>query len=110
MLSIKRLTLFETISHKLHRFATSLIMDGADMARQVKREIKESVILLRRNYNVTPGLAIILVGSRRDSVSYVNAKEKACAEVGFKSFHFQYDENVTQSAILSRIDELNSGK
>ena len=109
MFSIKKLRLFNHFRRKLNvnRFAT--IIDGSNIAKQVKNEIKMKTSHLYTSHNVIPGLAIILVGDRRDSASYVNAKEKACAEVSFKSFHFQYNEDVVQAAILTKIDELNAG-
>ena len=109
MLSIKTIRLFNHFRRKLNvnRFAT--IIDGSNIAKQVKNEIKIKTSHLYTSRNVIPGLAIILVGNRRDSASYVNAKEKACAEVSFKSFHFQYNEDVSQASILAKIDELNAG-
>ena len=109
MFSIKTIRLINHVRCKLNvnRFAT--IINGSDIAKQVKNEIKIKTSHLFTNNKIVPGLAIILVGSRRDSASYVNAKEKACAEVSFKSFHFQYNEDVSRGSLLAKIDELNSG-
>lgn len=57
-----------------------------------------------------PGLAVILVGSRRDSQTYVNMKKKACAGVGIASFGYDYDETVSQEDLLAKIKELNERK
>mmetsp|Transcript_9558 Transcript_9558/g.22468 ORF Transcript_9558/g.22468 Transcript_9558/m.22468 type:complete len:287 (-) Transcript_9558:367-1227(-) len=56
----------------------------------------------------TPGLAVILVGSRRDSQTYVRMKKKACNEVGISSFGYDYAETVTEEELLSKISELNA--
>lgn len=58
---------------------------------------------------MTPGLAVILVGERRDSASYVKSKKKACAEIGIESFGFDYPAVVTQAELVAKIDDLNAG-
>jgi 5,10-methylene-tetrahydrofolate dehydrogenase/methenyl tetrahydrofolate cyclohydrolase len=54
-----------------------------------------------------PGLAVILVGARTDSATYVRMKRKACLEVGIHNFSVDYDETVTQDELLEKIDQLN---
>jgi 5,10-methylene-tetrahydrofolate dehydrogenase/methenyl tetrahydrofolate cyclohydrolase len=55
-----------------------------------------------------PGLAVIIVGSRKDSQSYVNMKRKACAEVGIKSFGVDLPEEVSEEELIKKIHEFNS--
>ena len=55
-----------------------------------------------------PGLAVVIVGSRKDSQSYVNMKRKACAEVGIKSFDYDLPEQVSEAELISKIHELNA--
>lgn len=43
-----------------------------------------------------PGLAVVLVGDRRDSATYVRMKKKACDEIGLASFGFDFSEDVSQ--------------
>ena len=59
-------------------------------------------------YIYNKGLAVILVGERRDSKAYVGAKKKACAEIGVASFGFDYPGDVAQSVIIDKINELNA--
>lgn len=47
-----------------------------------------------------PGLAVVLVGSRGDSETYVRSKKKACEEIGIKSFGTDLSEDVTQEDLL----------
>jgi 5,10-methylene-tetrahydrofolate dehydrogenase/methenyl tetrahydrofolate cyclohydrolase len=54
------------------------------------------------------GLAVILVGERRDSKAYVGAKKKACAEIGVASFGFDYPGDVDQAVIIDKVMELNA--
>lgn len=54
-----------------------------------------------------PGLAVVIVGNRKDSQSYVSMKRKACAEVGIKSFDLDLPEDVSQDDVISKVHELN---
>lgn len=65
---------------------------------------------LQETLGATPGLAVVLVGARRDSATYVRMKKKACAEVGVVSFGIDYPADVTQEELLAKIDELNAGR
>ena len=87
----------------------SNIIDGTVISAQIREELKQAVIVLKGTHGVTPGLAVILVGDRRDSASYVKAKKRACAEVGIESFGFDYGSDVTQAELIAKIDELNQG-
>lgn len=55
-----------------------------------------------------PGLAVVIVGHRKDSQSYVNMKRKACAEVGIKSFDVDLPEHVSEAEVISKVHELNA--
>ena len=47
-----------------------------------------------------PGLAVVLVGSRGDSATYVRSKKKACADVGIESFGRELPEDVSEEELL----------
>lgn len=55
-----------------------------------------------------PGLAVVIVGNRKDSQTYVNMKRKACAEVGIKSFDADLPEDASEADLISKVHELNS--
>lgn len=61
------------------------LIDGKQLAANLRGEIAAGVAALKAEKGVTPGLAVILVGDNPASVSYVTAKEKACAEAGMYS-------------------------
>jgi 5,10-methylene-tetrahydrofolate dehydrogenase/methenyl tetrahydrofolate cyclohydrolase len=82
------------------------LIDGKAIAKQIRQELKEQVAAMAPS--IQPGLAVILVGSRRDSQTYVNMKTKACAQVGIASFGYDYDESVMQEELLAKIEELNN--
>jgi len=46
------------------------------VAEKIRDEIKQEIIKLRDTKNVIPGLAVVLVGDRKDSTTYVNMKKK----------------------------------
>tara|TARA_B100000900_G_C20599022_1_gene724722 strand:+ start:2087 stop:2938 length:852 start_codon:yes stop_codon:yes gene_type:complete len=55
-----------------------------------------------------PGLAIIQVGDRKDSTTYINLKRKKCDELGIDSFLYIYNKNISVDEIIKNIDCLNS--
>lgn len=61
------------------------LIDGKELAKNLRAEIAARVAKLKAEKGVTPGLAVILVGENPASVSYVTAKEKACVEAGMYS-------------------------
>lgn len=85
------------------------VIDGKAIANQIHVELAQSVKEIQKNYGVTPGLAVILVGERKDSQSYVKSKKKACADIGMTSFGYDYPADVTEAELLKKIDELNAG-
>ena len=87
---------------------TAQDIDGKAIASVIRDEIKAEVASLTANQQPVPGLAVILVGARRDSQTYVRMKKKACEECGIASFGFDYDESVTQEELLGKIAELNT--
>ncbi|XP_022143448.1 bifunctional protein FolD 2-like [Momordica charantia] len=84
------------------------IIDGKEIAQTVRSEIAEEVSKLSEKYGKVPGLAEVIVGSRKCSLSYVNLKRKACAEVGIKYFGFDLPEQVSEAELIAKIHELNA--
>ncbi|CAB9511623.1 protein FolD [Seminavis robusta] len=87
-------------------------INGKEIAATIRHEIKEQVEELmmqnKDNHHHPPGLAVMLVGSRRDSQTYVNMKTKACDQVGIASFQFNYpDDASNEQEVLEKVLELN---
>ena len=82
-------------------------IDGRELARKTRAEIAAGVAALKAERGVTPGLAVILVGDNPASVSYVTAKEKACAEAGMASREIRLAADAGEDVLLSHIAALN---
>ena len=82
-------------------------IDGKQLAANLRGEIAAGVAALKTEKGVTPGLAVILVGENPASVSYVTAKEKACAEAGMYSREIRMPATVAERELLDQIAALN---
>lgn len=82
------------------------IIDGKAVAAQFRDNVSVEVGKLSAR-GIRPGLAVVLVGQDPASISYVTAKERACAEVGIASFQRHLPSTVGQDELLSLVRELN---
>ena len=85
---------------------TAKIIDGKEIARQVRADWKVRVDQLQKA-GVQPGLAVIMVGENAASKVYVRNKVKACQDIGIHSEEILLPANATQEKVLSAIDRLN---
>ena len=83
------------------------LIDGKKLAAEIRKDCAARVRTLAQ-HDVTPGLAVILVGDDAASAVYVGKKIKACENVGIRSFTDRYPADITNEALLSRIEELNA--
>ena len=83
------------------------IIDGKAIAEKIKGEIARQVEQMLKRGMRAPHLAAILVGDDGASMTYVGHKEKACAQVGFKSTVYRLDKHTTQKELLSLIAGIN---
>ena len=88
----------------------SKIIDGKELAKKVRLELKDEVEKLKKDENIHPKLAVIMVGSDPASQIYVRNKSKACDEIGIEFEEFLLDENTTQKELLDLIDKLNENE
>lgn len=84
------------------------IIDGKQIAEDIRKEIAAEVAQLKQATGRVPGLAVVLVGTRKDSETYVRSKKKACAEVGFESFGADLPETATEEEVLSVVAGYNA--
>lgn len=83
------------------------LIDGKQIAANLRRDIADKVTLRREQGLRLPGLAVILVGSDPASQVYVAHKRKDCEEVGFISRSYDLPADTEQEELLSLIDTLN---
>lgn len=81
---------------------------SSDTSKKIKEELAVQVSSFKSATGKSPLLAVILVGSRKDSQSYVANKTKSCKEIGMESEQINLPEETSQSDLLAVIDRLNS--
>ena len=84
------------------------LLDGKATSQQIKDELHVSVQTRKQAGKKIPHLAAVLVGNDGGSLTYVNAKVKACDQIGFESSLIRYDDNVSEEELLAKIIELNN--
>ena len=83
------------------------ILDGKELARKIREELKLKVDKLKEN-GIVPKLAVILVGDDSASKVYVKNKSKACQDVGVEFEEILLDENTSMERLLEIIEKLNN--
>jgi methylenetetrahydrofolate dehydrogenase (NADP+)/methenyltetrahydrofolate cyclohydrolase len=84
------------------------LIDGKQIAADVRSEVKEGVAKLLADTGMTAGLATVLVGADPASHKYVSMKRKACAEAGIESFHRELPAEATQEEVLALVRDLGA--
>ncbi len=84
------------------------LLDGKATSAAIKEEIATEVEQHVTAGGKRPHLAAILVGDNGASLTYVNAKVKACEKVGFESTLVQLPSTISEEALLAEIDKLNT--
>ena len=86
---------------------TAQLIDGNALSRQLRSEVAQrAAALTARGHQ--PGLAVILVGEDPASAVYVRNKVKACEDSGVRSIFEKYDADLSEAALLARIEALNA--
>ena len=85
-----------------------ILLDGKKTSSDIKDEIAIEVTSMKEQGQKVPHLAAVIVGNDGASLTYVNAKVKACERVGFESTLVRLSENISEEELLSQIDNLNN--
>ena len=85
---------------------TAQIIDGNALSRQLRADVAQRAAALKAR-GITPGLAVVLVGDNPASQVYVRNKVKACADAGLHSVLEKYDADMSEAALLARVESLN---
>jgi methylenetetrahydrofolate dehydrogenase (NADP+)/methenyltetrahydrofolate cyclohydrolase len=83
------------------------LIDGRKVSEDIYQSLKEEVDKIKAVGGKVPHLAAVLVGNNPASQTYVNAKVKACEQVGFGSTLVKLDENISEETLLNTIQQLN---
>jgi methylenetetrahydrofolate dehydrogenase (NADP+)/methenyltetrahydrofolate cyclohydrolase len=86
---------------------TAKIIDGKKIAQNLKNNIAIEVAELKKKHNITPTIAVILVGDDPASHIYVSAKEKQAKEVGMDSIRITLPSDISEDNLLIEIKNLN---
>src|SRR6202051_5030242 len=86
---------------------TARIIDGKLIAAKLRGRVAAEVARVRRESGITPGLAVVLVGSDPASQVYVRSKHKQTQEAGMASFEHVLPADGAQNELLALIEELN---
>ena len=85
-----------------------VLLDGKILSAKIKEEVKVEVTQIVKEKNITPGLAVILVGNDAASATYVASKAKACKDAGIYSVVHEMPESITQEELLDTINMMNN--
>ena len=84
------------------------IIDGKAFAAQIREQVAGHVAALKAEHQITPGLAVVLVGEDPASQVYVRSKGKQTTEVGMNSYEHKLDAGTSEADLLVLIDQLNA--
>jgi methylenetetrahydrofolate dehydrogenase (NADP+)/methenyltetrahydrofolate cyclohydrolase len=85
---------------------TARIIDGKQVAADMRAELKEEVAQLKKQ-GIVPGLGVILVGEDPASKSYITSKERACEEMGIYSDDNRLPAETSQQDLIALINRMN---
>jgi methylenetetrahydrofolate dehydrogenase (NADP+) / methenyltetrahydrofolate cyclohydrolase len=83
------------------------LIDGKGIAERINEQTKKKVARLKES-GITPGLAVVLVGSDPASMAYVRTKDKTSQKLGFFSRKIELPEATSQSDLLKIVADLNA--
>ena len=86
----------------------AIIIDGKKTSADIKEELRVETEAFIKETGVTPGLAVVIVGSDPASQVYVRNKCLACEKVGFYSEKYEMPEDTTEDALVELIEKLNT--
>jgi len=83
------------------------VIDGREIAKKIRLEVASEVKKLKSEYDVSPSVTTVKVGSDPGSELYMKLRDKACNEVGIDSKHLVFAEDASEGKVIQEISELN---
>ncbi|MBP7336006.1 bifunctional methylenetetrahydrofolate dehydrogenase/methenyltetrahydrofolate cyclohydrolase FolD [Niveispirillum sp.] len=87
---------------------TATVINGKAYAASLRQQVSAAVAQLREDWDVTPGLAVVLVGEDPASQVYVRSKEAQAREAGLRSTTLRLPASTSQTELLGVVADLNS--
>jgi methylenetetrahydrofolate dehydrogenase (NADP+)/methenyltetrahydrofolate cyclohydrolase len=84
-----------------------MILDGKQIAADIRTELREQIDALKAQGLRVPKLAVVIVGHNPASETYVANKIKACAEVGIEAERVALEADITEQQLLAEVERLN---
>ena len=86
------------------------VIDGKAFAAKLRATVEAETARLKREHNITPGLATVLVGNDPASEVYIRNKNRTAEAIGFKSVHHHLPESASEAEVLAQVKALNADK
>ena len=83
------------------------IIDGKAFSERIRDKVKSHVDNLKKNHNIVPGLAVVLVGEDPASKVYVKNKGIQTKKSGMNSYEYKLEETVDEKTLLELVRKLN---
>ncbi|XP_044460793.1 bifunctional protein FolD 1, mitochondrial-like isoform X2 [Mangifera indica] len=83
------------------------IIDGKLIAQDIKLQIANEIRRMKASIGKSPSLAVVLVGERRDSKTFVRFKLKACDEVGIASSVSKLPQDCSEEELFNVVTGFN---
>ncbi|CAJ2638512.1 unnamed protein product [Trifolium pratense] len=89
---------------------SAAILEGKAIAKQIKLKVADEISRMKSEIGKFPKLAVVLVGDRRDSHTFIHIKLKACEKVGIETVVSELPENCTENELLNVVSSFNDDK
>ena len=91
------------------KMESPIIINGRNLAANILNKIPKQVSHFKESYKRTPGLAVILVKYKNESMVYTQLKAKKAKELGIKSYDYYLEKDgVTKDSLIKLIKKLNN--
>lgn len=87
---------------------TATIINGREIAKELRSKIAKEVQQLKKKYNTEPLIATIVIGDDPSSDVYQKLRSAACREVGIGQKLLRFDTNVSEKTLVKTIQDLNN--
>ena len=85
-----------------------MLMDGKELAKEIKAKIKTEIDEIKKIHNINPMVATILVGENQASQVYLNSQIKSYQDLGIGVQKYFFSEEISEAYLLDLIDKLNN--